>query len=376
MNPDPVPCHWRTGGPIKLPNDIDFEAPSHQPELDMQRWLPGGWCRDATLGAGRGSGRDICERGVTVPHRAYSTSSGTAYWGRVENFVESAVGRRLAGSVQLILTSPPFPLNRKKAYGNLAGEEYKSWVACVMRRLSTLLTRDGSLVIELGNSWVSRSPEMSTLPLETLLAVKRAADLSLCQQFIVHNPARLPSPVQWVNVERTRVKDTFTNVWWLSPTPRPLADNRRVLNEYSTSMKKLLERGSYNSGRRPSGHEIGDSSFLQDHGGSIPANVIEASNTTAAGAYPNWCREISVPIHPARMQPEVTAFFINFLTEEGHLVLDPFAGSNTTGASAERLGRRWVALDADLDYLRGSVGRFDAARWWLGSQPLRANAPS
>lgn len=310
---------------------------------------------------------------MSTPRRTYSTACGTAYWGRVEDFVSSKVGQDLAGSVRLIITSPPFPLNRKKAYGNLEGNEYKRWIACVMRRLSGLLLPDGSLVIEIGNAWVPKSPEMSTLPIETLLEVKREADLALCQQFVVHNPARLPSPVQWVNVERSRVKDTFTNVWWLSPTPQPYADNRRVLNEYSDSMQKLLKRGSYNAGGRPSGHQIGESSFLQDHGGSIPANVIEASNTAATGAYSKWCKEIGVPIHPARMQVEVTDFFVKLLTDQGDLVLDPFAGSNTTGASAERLRRHWVALDAELDYLRGSFGRFDSARWWLRRQPLKAN---
>lgn len=311
---------------------------------------------------------------MKIPRRAYSTPLGTAYWGRVEEFVNSKLGRKLAGSVRLIVTSPPFPLNRKKVYGNLEGAEYKRWMACVMRELCGLLSPDGSLVIEIGNAWVPKSPEMSTLPVETLLEVKREANLSLCQQFVVHNPARLPSPVQWVNVERSRVKDTFTNVWWLSPTPRPHADNRRVLNEYSPSMRKLLDRGSYNSGSRPSGHQIGGSSFLKDHGGSIPANVLEASNTSAVGAYASWCREMNVPMHPARMQAEVTDFFVRFLTDEGDLILDPFAGSNTTGASAERLFRRWLALDAELDYLRGSFGRFESARWWLRSEPLRGEA--
>lgn len=73
-------------------------------------------------------------------------------------------------------------------------------------------------------------------------------------------PARLPSPAQWVTVERIRVKDAFTRVWWMSSNPRPKADNRRVLREYSESMKKLLDTGKYNAGRRPSEHHIGNTS--------------------------------------------------------------------------------------------------------------------
>lgn len=308
------------------------------------------------------------------PRRAYSTDLGTAYWSRVEDFVADVRASELVGQVQLILTSPPFPLNKKKAYGNLTGDRYRDWLADVMTDLSKLLAPTGSLVIELGNAWVSRSPEMSTLPLETLLAIKDRADLSLCQQFVVNNPARLPSPVQWVNVERIRVKDTFTNVWWLSPSPRPEADNRSVLVDYSESMKRLLKRGRYNSGARPSGHTIGQDSFLADHGGAIPSNVLEAANTTSGGSYPKACRALGVPIHPARMQPEIVEFFVKFLSSEGDLVLDPFAGSNTTGEVAERAGRRWVAIDAELDYLRGSTGRFQTHRWWLRSEPLNRTA--
>jgi hypothetical protein len=39
-------------------------------------------------------------------------------------------------------------------------------------------------------------------------------------------------------------------------------------------------------------------------------------------------------------------------------VLDPFAGSNTTGEAAESLGRRWLALECNRDYVIGSAFRF------------------
>ncbi|MEX1026892.1 MAG: site-specific DNA-methyltransferase [Candidatus Paceibacterota bacterium] len=305
------------------------------------------------------------------PRRAYSTERGEAYWSTVEDFLESPLADEVRGEVQLVLTSPPFPLHKKKAYGNLNGDSFRDWLTETMTRIADLIKPTGSLVIELGNAWESGQPEMSTLPLETLLALKSQANLALCQQFIVHNPARLPSPVQWVNIERSRVKDSFTHVWWLSPTAHPEADNRRVLTEYSSSMKKLLERQSYNDGLRPSGHNIGNASFLSDNGGAIPSNVLEASNTRSSGSYPKTCQRLGVPVHPARMQPEVADFFIKFLSSPGDLVLDPFAGSNTTGEAAERHNRRWIAIDAELDYLRGSTGRFEDARWWLRTHPLQ-----
>jgi site-specific DNA-methyltransferase (cytosine-N4-specific) len=76
---------------------------------------------------------------------------------------------KLNGKVQLILTSPPFPLNNKKSYGNLTGETYKKWFVELAEIYSDLLTDDGSIVIEIGNSWVKGRPVQSLLHLESLL---------------------------------------------------------------------------------------------------------------------------------------------------------------------------------------------------------------
>ncbi|HTZ87299.1 MAG TPA: site-specific DNA-methyltransferase, partial [Solirubrobacteraceae bacterium] len=306
------------------------------------------------------------------PHIAYSTDQGVMYKSTIETFLDAPEGQLLRGQVQLVFTSPPFPLNRKKKYGNLNGQEYVEWLGGLGAALGDLLTEDGSLVVELGNAWEPGEPVMSTLALEALIAIKAQGDFHLCQQFVVHNPARLPSPAQWVNVDRCRLKDAYTNVWWLSRTSRPKADNRKVLVEYSDSMKKLIQRQRYNAGGRPSQHNIGQRSFLQDHGGAIPSNVIklradedealenllEIPNTVSTDAYRRYCKEHELTLHPARMPRDLAEFFIRFLTDEGDLVLDPFGGSNTTGATAEALERDWISTEPNADYIAGSQGRF------------------
>lgn len=280
------------------------------------------------------------------------------YQTTIEEFLDSDLASDLAGQVQLIFTSPPFPLQRKKRYGNLNGESYLNWLGSLAKPLARLLKPDGSLVLELGNSWEPGSPAMSTLPLRALLRLQESGDFHLCQSFVAHNPARLPSPTQWVNIERIRVKDSYTNIWWLSPTDRPKADNRNVLVPYSPAMKKLLHRKSYNSGTRPSEHEIGDESFLTDNGGAIPPNVFTISNTRSNDRYRKYCKHLGIRPHPARMQPELVRFFVEFLTDQNDLVLDPFGGSNTTGYEAEALGRRWIAIEPSIEYILGSKGRF------------------
>lgn len=196
------------------------------------------------------------------------------YEATAEEFLGSEAARLYCGRVDLIFTSPPFPLNRKKSYGNLQGDRYVEWLAGLAPQLSDLLGNEGSIVIELGNAWERGSPTMSTLALEALLAFRRKAELFLCQQFICHNPNRLPTPAQWVTVTGQRVTDAHTHVWWFAKTPTPKADNRKVLRQYSKAMVELLERQSYNAGTRPSEHYIGEESLLKNNGGAIPSSVL------------------------------------------------------------------------------------------------------
>ena len=302
-------------------------------------------------------------------HISHSTPLGTYYLGDSESLLLNDLGNSLRGRVQLILTSPPFPLNNKKSYGNLEGEEYKRWFAALSPIFSELLAPDGSIVIELGNSWEPNRPVQSTLHLESLIQFVKYphADLRLCQQFICYNPARLPSPAQWVTIERKRITDSYTHVWWMAKTDNPKADNRKVLRPYSKSMQSLLRRQKYNAGLRPSEHHISKKSFLKDHGGSIAHNLFEIEpldahrpvrlpnafsfpNTQSNDFYSRTCRQRSLIPHPARMPIGLAAFFIQFLTDPGDLVLDPFAGSNTTGYVAECLERIWLSIEIKENY--------------------------
>jgi DNA modification methylase len=284
---------------------------------------------------------------------------------RIEDALDSTHFAKVRGKVNLILTSPPFPLVRKKRYGNETGDAYLQWLTALAPNLADLLSPDGSIVIEIGNAWEQGAPVMSTLPLESLLAFKKAA-----------NPARLPSPAAWVSIERIRLKDSYTHVWWMSRAEFPKADNRNVLTPYSKEMRKLLRTKQYNAGKRPSGHVISASGFLRNHGGAIAANVLDLTpsdpklptsllkfaGTGWDAKYRGYCQDRDIELHPARMQVDLAAFFIQFLTDKRDLIIDPFAGSNTTGAVAEELGRRWIGVEAKAEYAEGSKGRFEQFR--------------
>jgi len=310
--------------------------------------------------------------------RIHSTGHGAYYIGDSRNLLKTKIGRSLRGQVQLLLTSPPFPLNNKKSYGNLSGEEYRKWLCDFAPLFKDLLAQDGSIVIELGNSWMSGRPVQSLLHLEALIEFVKnpKADLRLCQQFVCYNPARLPSPAQWVTINRIRTTDSYTHVWWIAKSDYPKADTSHVLRPYSKSMRDLLKRKTYNAGRRPSGHHISESSFFNDNGGSIPHNYFEMepqdeervvrlpnafsfSNTKSNDYYLQACNQHGIKPHPARMPEGLAAFFIQFLTDPGDLVLDPFAGSNTTGYVAECLGRKWISIEIMNEYAEQSKIRLN-----------------
>jgi DNA modification methylase len=307
--------------------------------------------------------KSIVDAGETAPRSAqvaYATPKGTMFKGNAEHVLLCEdVRKKTRNKVQLILTSPPFPLNRKKKYGNKVGNAYQKWFADFAPIFSNVLKSDGSIVIEMGNAWEPGKPVMSTLGIRALLDFLDEGGFYLCQEFVWYNPARLPTPAQWVNVDRIRVKDAYTHLWWMSRTEKPKANNKRVLKPYSESMERLLRTKTYNAGKRPSEHNIGAKSFLTDNKGAIPPNVLTFSNTTNKDPYLIYCKEHELKYHPARMPIGVAEFFVKFLTETNDLVMDPFAGSNTTGAAAEGLKRRWIAIESDDDYIEGSCGRFD-----------------
>lgn len=260
------------------------------------------------------------------------------------------------GSVNLIVTSPPFALTRKKDYGNEQEEAYLEWFKAFARQFHRILKDDGSLVIDLGGAWKPGEPVRSLYHFKLLIMLCEEFNFHLAQEFYWWNPSKLPSPAEWVNVRRIRVKDGINTVWWLSKTPWPKASNRRVLQPYSDSMKHLLSNG-YKAQLRPSGHDISDN-FSIDNGAAIPPNLLAIPNTESNSAYMRYCKDKGIKTHPARFPAALPEYFIRMLTDPGDLILDPFGGSCITGEVSQRLGRRWICSELVEDYLIGALGRF------------------
>jgi site-specific DNA-methyltransferase (cytosine-N4-specific) len=285
----------------------------------------------------------------------YHTAHGQAYVGDSLELLAELPD----ASIDLVMTSPPFALRRQKTYGNVDETEYIQWIKPFGQEVFRVLKESGSFVLDLGGAYRSGMPSRSLYNFRVLLAFCDEIGFHLAEDFYWFNPAKLPSPIEWVNKRKIRAKDSVNTVWWFSKTEFPKADVRQVLTPYSDRMKKLIAEPErfYTPKRRPSGHDI-SAGFGKNNGGAIPSNLLSLPNTDSNSNYLRLCNELGLERHPARFPLELPAFFIKMLTDEGDVVLDIFGGSNTTGYAAEVLKRKWLTFEMNREYLAASVFRF------------------
>lgn len=292
----------------------------------------------------------------------YTTDLGVAYLADSLKLMQLIPDNHL----NLVLTSPPYALQFKKEYGNVSKVEYVEWFLQFAKEIFRTLKDDGSFIVNIGGSYNKGVPTRSLYHYKLLIALVEELNFHLAQEFFWYNPAKMPMPAEWVTVRRIRVKDSVEFVWWFSKTPFPKSNNKNVLKPYSKDMLRLNKKGVTRT-IRPSGHNIKPTFGNVDAGGSIPPNVFESDypedflkfgNNAANDLYATECKKAGIARHPARFPDALPEFFINLLTDPYDLVLDPFAGSNTTGSVAEKLQRKWIAIDNVEDYLKGSKFRF------------------
>ena len=296
----------------------------------------------------------------------YQTENGQAFNGDALKLLTEIPD----DSIDLVMTSPPFALRRQKTYGNVEETEYVNWIKPFGKEIHRILKNTGSFVLDLGGAYRSGIPSRSLYNFRVLIAFCDELGFHLAEDFYWFNPAKLPSPIEWVNKKKIRAKDSVNTIWWFSKTEWPKADVTKVLTPYSTRMKKLIENPEsfYTPKKRPSGHDI-SAGFGKDNGGSIPSNMLSMfnseaynmlsmPNTDSNSNYLRLCKEFGLERHPARFPIGIPNFFIKMLTSPGDLVLDVFAGSNTTGFAAEVLNRKWIAFENNRDYLITSIFRF------------------
>ncbi|MBR5077179.1 MAG: site-specific DNA-methyltransferase [Victivallales bacterium] len=289
----------------------------------------------------------------------YKTSFGECICGDSLELIKTLEDK----SVNLALTSPPFALQRQKAYGNETQDVYVDWLCQFAGLMFEKLSDDGSLVMDIGGAYEKGIPAYSLYQFRVLIKLCDEYGYKLAQPFYWHNPSALPAPIEWVNKRKVRAKTSVNTIWWLCKNPMSCKANiTNVLVPYSKRMQQLIanpdEFFKEKNTLRPSGHVLTKASWQKDNGGAIPPNMLQFTNTESNSHYLKYCKENNVQGHPARFPLTLPDFFIKFLTDEHDLVVDFFGGSNTTGQAAEKLRRRWKTFEISREYVATSVFRF------------------
>jgi site-specific DNA-methyltransferase (cytosine-N4-specific) len=283
---------------------------------------------------------------------AFSTNLGVAVWGDCRT-----VFNGLDEEIHLCVTSPPYPLAKPRAYGNPRADDYVDFLCGAIEPIVRRLVRGGSICINLSPDIFEPGSPARSLYLERVtLALCDRFNLSVMDRLVWANPSRPPGPVRYASMDRVQLNATWETVLWLTNDPSCVrSDNRRVLLAHTDQHRRLIAAGGearatcYGDGA----HRLRQGSFGRPTEGRIPRNVLTMGHVCSYGREVRLHADrLGLPAHGASFPLSLPDFLIRFLSVEGDLVVDPFAGWLKTARAAERLRRRWLVAELMLDYLR------------------------
>jgi len=314
-----------------------------------------------------GKGRQALKRALPETALvAFSTALGVAIWASSDR-----VFGRINEPIHLYLCSPPYPLQQPRAYGNPSEPEYVDFVCRILEPIVHNLVPGGSICLNISNDiFLPKSPARSLYRERLVIALHERLGLSKMDEFIWHNGSKPPAPVAWASKLRVQLNTAWEPIYWFTNDPAHVrSNNRRVLEPHTERHLKLIAEGGVKRiiANSDGAYRLRPGSYGAATPGRIPRNVLSYGHSCAdQRAYKRNARELSLQAHGAAMPRSLVRFLIQFLTEQGDLVVDSLSGSQTTAIEAEDLGRRWLTTEWIWDYLRGGAERFrEAAGYWL-----------
>ncbi|MBG6083085.1 site-specific DNA-methyltransferase [Rubrivivax gelatinosus] len=287
----------------------------------------------------------------------FSTDLGVALWAS-----SNSVFASLDEPIALCLSSPPYPLACPRAYGNPAAAEYVDWLCGLMEPIVKHLVPGGSICLNISQDIHEPGSPARSLYVERLvIALHDRLGLHLMDRLIWRSN-KAPGPVRWASISRQQLNVAYEPVFWFTNDPKLCrSDNRRVLQAHSERHLALIRRGGE---QRTS--EYGDGAYRLRHGsygnetpGRILRNVIDVSNRCPErDRTRRQALAQGLPAHGATMPVKLAELLIEFLTEQGDLVVDGCGGWVTTGRAAENLGRRWLVTELMGEHVLGGALRF------------------
>lgn len=242
------------------------------------------------------------------------------------------------GSIDAVVTDPPYP-EIDRPYGRLTEAEWFAMMRVIVPECMRVLKPSGSAVFVLQpNS--ERVGRMRTWLWEFMVWVGK--EWGIVQDVWWWNCTALPMTKNDPNLLRASVKVCV----WAGP-PGAYRNADEVLWSESDANRACRESGRCNNKLqvRPSGATM---RRAQAHGacvargGVTPFNLIPVGSDGNNGKYP----------HPARTPLALCSWWVRYICPPGGVVLDPFAGSFSTGAACLQSGRRFIGVELDPTYFK------------------------
>lgn len=246
-----------------------------------------------------------------------------------------------AGSVDLVVTSPPYADQRKSTYGGIAPELYVDWFLPIAGEIFRVLKDDGTFILNIKEKVVNG--ERSTYVLELILAMKAQGWL-WTEEFIWHKKNCYPG--KWPN----RFRDSWERLLQFNKTKKfaMYQDAVRVpTGDWAKSRLKNLSK----TDRSRDDSRVG-SGFGKNISNWVGRNLAYPTNVL------HLATECGNRSHSAAFPKDLPAWFIRLFTEEAGMVLDPFMGSATTLRAALELGRRAIGIDIQREYYENALVEF------------------
>jgi len=233
-------------------------------------------------------------------------------------------------SIQMVVCSPPYAMQRAALYGGIAEQDYPQWTVTWMESLRPKLSEDGSIFIVIREN--IRNGEISDYVLRTRLAIRDAGWIEP-ETIIWHKPDAPPLG------NNKRPRRVWEYILWYSQSRSPYCDLKACGNKKSTRVGGFAGSDRFGEG--------GSSPIAANQHRELTSGTSRISDLLTV-TISSMDRGIK---HPAMYPRGVPNFLIQTFSEPGDLVLDPFCGSGQTCLEAAGLGRKFLGFDLKEEYV-------------------------
>ena len=241
-----------------------------------------------------------------------------------------------AGSVDSVVTSPPYAMQRKSTYGGVPEKDYPEWTVAWMREVWRVLKDDGSVIINISPH--IKNGELSDYVLRTRLALREDGWTEL-DELVWHKTDAMPTG------SPSRPRRSWESLLWFGKHGRAFSDAK------AGGKPPLFQRPVGSIGGRADrlgwDHSMSGSK-------SIP-KIARVPNVAVMGK----AKRATVD-HPAMFPWQLAEWCGKLITPPGGTILDPFTGSSSTGVAAIKNGWNFIGIDQSAEYIEISNRRLNA----------------